>query len=285
MTNIFLKSALSIAFLALVLTSCDIVQAPYTENNIDTTTNPNIRKIVLEEYTGFRCGNCPAASDFAKKLRDSIFKDNNIIIMSIHAGPYALPKGTHKYDFRTTEATELDNFFGCSNAGNPNGLVSRVGYSTNHILRDGAWEEAIKTLIKAPPPNMSVDLTNTYNAANREVTATVKVKYWNAGSTNDNLCLYMIEDSVVQYQLDDRQVNPDVENYVHDHVFRTALTGTWGDTLSTTPPKARQTIEKTVKYIIPAGKDWRINKLKIIAFVYDNGATYEIWQADEKPVQ
>lgn len=281
-TNRFLKSILTVALLVLTLTSCDIIEAPYTEKKIDTTTNTNPRRIIIEEYTGFRCGNCPAASLVAKQIHETY--GDKVILMSIHAGPYALPKGTHKYDFRTPEATELDKFFGCSNAGNPNGLISRYGYSTSHILRDGAWEGAVTELLKTKP-KMTVDLTNSYNSATREVTATVKVKYLETGSINDNLCLYMIEDSVVQYQQDDDKTPPDVEDYVHNHVFRTALTGTWGEQLSATAPTAGQTIEKTVKYTIPAGKDWRINWLKIIAFVHDNNATYEIWQADVKPVQ
>jgi hypothetical protein len=281
MKNKFLKSLLSIALLALAVTSCDIIEAPYTEKNVPIDTTKTSRRIIIEEYTGFRCGNCPAASALAKQLHETY--GDKIILLSIHAGPYAQPKGTHKYDFRTPEATEMDKFFGCSNAGNPNGLISRYGYSTNHILRDGAWEGAVTSLLKIKP-KMTVDLTNEFDSTTQEITATVKIKYLEAGSTNDNLCLYMIEDSVVQYQLDDRQPNPEVEDYVHDHVFRTALTGTWGEQLSATAPTALQTIERTVKYIIPAGKDWRLSKLKIIAFVHDNNATYEIWQADVKPV-
>ena len=60
------------------LNSCDIIEAPYTEGNIiDTVLCPpqdfvanttHIRKVLVEDYTGHRCGECPQAAEIASSL-------------------------------------------------------------------------------------------------------------------------------------------------------------------------------------------------------------------------
>ena len=45
--------------------------------------NPNSKGILLEDYTGHKCTNCPAAAQIAKDLeQDSVL---NVIVASIHA--------------------------------------------------------------------------------------------------------------------------------------------------------------------------------------------------------
>jgi len=62
-----MKNILFIAFaFSIVITSCDVLEGPFDEqvnNNIDTTKP--LRKILLEDYTGHTCGNCPCAAEEA----------------------------------------------------------------------------------------------------------------------------------------------------------------------------------------------------------------------------
>jgi hypothetical protein len=203
--------------------------------------------------------------------------------LRVHAGGYAIPKGTHKYDFRTPEATEYDEFFGCSAAGNPNGLISRNGFPSNHILRSGTWEAKITEMI-AQKPKMHIDLTVTYNNGDSLISGSYKIKYLQDGSVNDNLCLYIVEDSVIQYQTDYRKTPPDIEDYNHMHIFRKALNGTWGEPISTTAPKAGDVFEAMYSFK-PDFAKWNPRNLVIVAFVHDNANTYEIWQVTQAKVR
>lgn len=263
--------------------SCDIIEPPYRETTkVDTNTTDYVRKVLIEEYTGFRCGNCPEAAEHAHKLAD-LYK-GKVFLLKVHAGYYAIPTNQYTYDFRTPEATELDKFFGCSKAGNPNGLISRYGYPTkSHILRDQKWEEAIKTLLKEKP-KMMININNSFEPSTREITVNAEIKFIEESKPNYALALYIVEDSIVQYQQDDRKRPPDVWDFVHDDVLRGSMNGTWGTILSDSPIPAGTTIQRQFKYVIPQEKDWRPQHLKIMAFVHDHQSSYEIYQIEVKKI-
>lgn len=264
--------------------SCDEINPPYTKTNtIDTTAKDNdtIRRILLEDYTGFKCVHCPTAADLAKKL-DTIYS-GRLVLMAVHAGFFADTDKVHTYNFKTPEGTELDKFFGNSDQGNPNGLISRFGYPNSTVLKSGKWESTIQSLLSTKP-KMSLKLTASYNQITRTISAKADIKYLQPGKTNDNLCVYILEDSIVKYQADVRYTPPDRWDYVHQHVLRGSFTGTWGEQLSKKDIATGTTFTKQYQYQIPAGKDWRTNKLKVIAFIHDFQNTYEVWQVNSAEV-
>ncbi|MCX7908167.1 MAG: Omp28 family outer membrane lipoprotein [Ignavibacteria bacterium] len=271
---------LLIFFLAMLcLMGCDEIQPPYLENPKNDDTTKYLQKILLEEYTGFRCGNCPEAAEVAHSLKEKY--PNNVILLTVHSGPYAKPTATKTYDFRTTIGEELDNFFGCSKAGNPNGMVNRIGFpSKSHILREGQWESAIQNLL-TNKPKLIINLTTNFEETNRKISATIVIKFLERSSPNYHLCLYIVEDSIVQYQRDDRKTPPDIDNYVHNNILRGGLTSTWGEKISDIPLEPQTTITKKYEYLIPSEKDWRPEKLRIIAFVHDKDSSFEILQVEE----
>lgn len=266
-------------FYIAIISGCDKINPPYFENTNSTDTTFQ-RKVLLEEYTGFRCGNCPEATEVAHNLKEKY--QSSLILLSIHAGGYAKPTSTYTYDFRTTIGNELDAFFGMSAAGNPDGMVNRLGYPTgSHILREGEWEGAIIQALKTKPV-CTLSLEPTYNEATRTINVKIKVKYIAEGTPNHHLCVYIAEDSIVQYQRDDRLSDPNVFDYVHNNVLRAGITSTWGEQLSPTAIQSNTMFTKEYSYQIPQDKDWRIQKLKIIAFVHDKDNSFEILQAEEQ---
>lgn len=277
------RIAATIFLMVLFLYSCDIIEPPYRETtNVDTSSTTFVRKVLIEEYTGFRCGNCPEAAEHAHKLAE--FYKGKVYTLKVHSGYYAIPTNQFTYDFRTTEGTELDKFFGCSKAGNPNGLISRYGFpSKAHILRDQKWEEAIKSLLKEKP-KMLINLNNGYDSVTREITSNVEIKFLEDSKPNYALAMYIVEDSIVQYQQDDRRRPPDVWDFVHDDILRGSMNGTWGTIISDNPIPAGTTIQRQFKYTIPQEKDWRPHQIKIMAFVHDHQNSYEIYQIEVKKI-
>lgn len=274
----FLKFALLFALL-LSIYSCDEIEPPYTENSTGIDTTKYEQKILLEEYTGFRCGNCPEATEIAHSIKEKY--PDNVILLSVHAGGYAKPTSAHPYDFRTPIGDELDNFFGCSKAGNPNGMVNRIGFpNKTHILREGQWESTITSLL-GNSPKLTITIITNYDSSNRKISVNTKFKFLEESSPNYHICIYIAEDSVVQYQRDDRKTPPDIENYVHNNVLRGGITSTWGEKISDVALAKGTIVEKKFEYVIPSDKDWRPNKLKVIAFVHDKDNTFEILQVEE----
>ena len=146
------------------------------------------------------------------------------------------------------------------------------------------WEGAIQNFLPTKP-KMSIKLSASFDQATRTISGTANIKYLQDGTSKDNLCLFILEDSIVQYQSDIRYTPPDRWDYVHNHVLRGSFTGTWGEQLSKTAIAKGTQFTKNFSYQIPAGKDWRTNKLKVLGFIHDFQNTYEVWQVAETDVK
>ncbi len=266
-------------FVVLLLASCDQVEKPYLqeENDDGQAADTGLaKKVVIEDYTGFKCGNCPAAHEEMHRLKEKY--GENLIPIVVHAGWFAKPSGEHTYDFRTETGNVWDDYFGISAAGNPNGMVNRVGYTEGeHILQPDSWEQQIEASINETPI-VSLEVEPIYLNQSREILVFINYNYFERLAEYHNLSVVITEDSVVQYQSDYRLDPPHIDNYVHKFVLRKSLNGAWGDKINT------QIGIKTYKYTIPEDSDWRPRKLNIVAFIHDLGETYEILQADANPL-
>ena len=119
----------------LIIVSCDKVK-----NVKDPNAEPIIgnRKVFVEDYTGHKCGNCPAAADTLKYLTKKY--PGQVVALAIHAGFFANINATYPTDLRNPTSTAYDNTFGVSLAGNPNGLINRSGFgSANFIKAYTTW--------------------------------------------------------------------------------------------------------------------------------------------------
>ena len=100
------------------ITSCDIVEGPYMIENgtnpVDTTSNNFVKKVLIEDYTGHTCPNCPDAARQLEAIQD--FYGDQVIGMAIHIGKaFAMPYPSSQspkfqYEFRTKWGEEYDNF-------------------------------------------------------------------------------------------------------------------------------------------------------------------------------
>lgn len=273
--NITLAMAITIA----TLFSCDIIEPPYLEDdNSPIPQDSIVRKVLLEDFTGFRCKSCPQAMRIAEQIETHY--SGQVIVVAVHAGYYATPQSNRpwSYDFRTEAGTVYDNFFGISLVGNPNGMINRTGYATgNHIYGPNSWAQSIHNLIDSEP-KMTLALDAVYNNETREIVVDAKIEYLKQGKSNHQLTIYAIEDGIVHYQLDG---DADVLDYVHNHVLRGALNGTWGETISNSDISIGQKFEKRITYTIPQDSDWNTGKMKIVGYIHDFGDTYEVLQAEQ----
>ena len=103
----------------LIITSCDVVEGPYlTDENvnpIDTITNTYVKNVLVEDFTGHLCPNCPDAAREIDAIHD--IYGEQIIAMAIHvsksfARPYPSSQAPiFQYDFRTQWGDNWDNFY------------------------------------------------------------------------------------------------------------------------------------------------------------------------------
>lgn len=263
---------------ALVFSSCDVIDEPYTEGG-GPTPNPdsNKRTVLIEDYTGHQCPNCPEAAEIAHNLQ-SLYP-GQVVVVAVHAGYFAdLASPNYMTDFRNPVSTALDSYFGVSAVGNPNGLINRKEYSGNRIVGPGNWATYVADLL-TQSPQASIKVEHTFNSGTKAIDASVKVKYAAAFDNPIMVSLYLTEDSIVDYQKNNNPsigTVPEISNYVHMHVLRGSMNNTWGDTLSKVPVIAGDSITKNFNYTITSSA-WNTSKMNIVAFIYD-AVTLEVIQ-------
>lgn len=264
--------------------SCDVIKAPYTESLVTPTdpgdTSVAVKKVLLEDFTGFYCGTCPPASEIAAAL-DSTYGDRLVVLgihanffadVSLHSAPYNSP------DMRTPAGEEYYNYFGISS--NPSGLVNRKKVSGDLILSKNAWASAVANEL-ALEPELKIKLNPQYSASDRKLNLTATISYVKPGSELDKLVLLITETPVVAAQKDYRLPSPsNILDYKHKHVLRDNINGTWGDLLNTAAPSAGTVVTKTYQYTLPA----QVNpdNVHIVGFVHRQlPDSREVIQAEE----
>ncbi len=117
------------------------------------------KQVLLEDYTGHKCVNCPEAAIFAHNLADEL--DHKLVIIAIHAGFYAKPDPDNGYpaDLRTTSGEELYTDFEIF--ANPIGMINRGEYSGNMQVFPDNWETVINDQL-AMDPVAGLSLKNKY---------------------------------------------------------------------------------------------------------------------------
>ncbi|MBK6444947.1 MAG: Omp28-related outer membrane protein [Bacteroidetes bacterium] len=314
-----MKTSFSFGLILLVgfllwMTSCDKVDAPYRTTtsvgvvyiNNDTVvidgdtlgfnsdnTNPG-KKVLAEDYTGILCGNCPYAGI---KLNDTIQPayGDRLVVVSVHAGffaepcpgglacPGSQPAGAFQTDFRTTTGEEWDHNFGNSNAGNPNGLIDRVGFPTSqHIKSPSSWATVIQQRSNVPAP-FAIRVQKVYDAASRELKIAVQARAVSDLSGDYKLTVILTEDSLTDWQEWYPPVTPEYDpNYIHRHVLRTSVNSDYGETIASGTITGGTLALRGFKYTLnPA---WVSNHMRIVAFVSDE-TTYEVKQVEALWVQ
>lgn len=260
-------------YMSLLLTSCEEnmpIIPPLGPQEVGE------RKVLVEEFTGVRCPNCPPGSAELESLQ-SLYGDN-LVIVSIHAsGSFAIPLDNSQYDFRTEAGEQVRNYLGQA-FGYPSAVINRKllpGRSTLQ-LNQAAWAGTIEEEVKSDPA-LALTISSTFDQDSRTLSATVRLLPNSTISESLNLSIILTEDNLL-----DPQLTPEgeVENYLHRHVFRTMLTRFDGDPLAKL--SKGQVVEKTYLFTLPA--EWKVEQCRLVAFVHQTGTTKYIWQVNTAPV-
>ena len=264
----------------LFIMSCDKVDEPYLKSigsNSDTIgPTEKIRKVLLEEFTGQKCPNCPEGTELAHSLK-AVYGDK-LILMSIHAGYFSVPgSAPFTTDFRTPEGTAIHDFFQAIYY--PTGMVDRMDYNGNKVMGKDDWESAIANIIDLDP-DANIAISNTYDPNNRNLICHLETTFFNSLDGTFNICAFLVESGIVSPQQNDTGI---VVDYIHDHMLRTSLNGTWGEAVGADGTATTDDVLVN-EYTISIPEEYDADNCAIVAFVY-NTSTYDIIQAEEDPVK
>jgi hypothetical protein len=256
---------------ALIFAACDEVEAPYQPDasELINAIGPNNKNVLILEFTGWQCGNCPKAHHTVHEL-EKLYPEGHIVAVGIHAGSYAVPFDGP--DFRTEVSTQLEQEFQAGLAGFPIGIVNMKKIDGSFLAYVSAWEkEVFKEAILEKQVDIQLDAK--YSNSTKDIKVNVAVDYLQPSLSGSNLSVYLVQDSIIAKQKNDELKPPMVEDYVHMNVLRESFNGVWGVPVNA----SSNTREFTMN--IADKPDWKPENLRVVAFVHDYKGTREVFQA------
>jgi len=180
---------LSLFILSLTF-SCDVIEK-------DNFTDPEAdfpwvgKKVLIEDFTGYKCTNCPQASSELKTIEE--LYPGKVVGIAIHAGFFAQPSGDFITDFRTTEGNELADFFEPEVF--PIGMINRQGYPQNILLSYTDWASiAGEQLLQAPTIDLSISEENN--------SVIIQARRLSESNNSLKLVVCITEDGIIYKQID-----------------------------------------------------------------------------------
>lgn len=235
------------------------------------------RNVLIEEFTGVRCNNCPAGAQAIEALLAQ--HGNRLVAVSVHAGPFAPPYPESLYDFRTPAGTQILSFLG-EPLGYPTAVVNRRKFAQESSLQLGQakWAGYIEQELSVPP-RVKLAVNPSFNAATRDLQADITVFVQETFAEPDvRLNVALIEDNITDYQLTPAGKQAD---YVHKHVLRAMLTSATGNLIQENLNTGSRFCKR---YTLNLPTGWKERDCKVVAFVSLGGASKDVLQVAQAKI-
>lgn len=258
--NILYSAA--VAAMTIALGSCSNIGED--ERLIEVEIPQAQRAVLIEDFTGQFCPNCPNAADEIETLSEAYGSDK-IIAVAIHSGPQGFAGGTEEMPGLMTDlGNEYYNGYGIEYQ--PQGVIDKDGKKLAYT----DWAAAVRSELQKVAL-LNIEVTNDYAEATRKLTVKTNVETVKGvdGTIGGTLQLWLVEDGITSIQsMPDGSYNM---SYTHNHVFRDAVNGKQGEPVSMTEDTPA---EKTYTYDIPA--NWKPEHLSVVAFVYNGSGVLQV---------
>ncbi|MCT4582365.1 MAG: Omp28-related outer membrane protein [Flavobacteriales bacterium] len=247
------------------------------------TANSNIlQNVLIEDYTGHTCTNCPAAAVVAKNIEDA--NPGRVFVASIHAGTastFQAPEPPEfPMDFRTEEGNiyinEIPSFFA-----NPVGTINRQSNGLGNTLwyTSTSWANetnaALTNTVKA-----GIQVQTNFFPQTRGLFIHTESEFLTNLSVEHDIVIYLIRKTVISAQ---KMANGTTEeNYHHHNVMSGTINGAWGTRLGDNISAGDKIYNDFAMELPNSANDttYNIDNLSLITYIY-NKDTYEIIQALE----
>jgi Outer membrane protein Omp28 len=203
-----MKKIISILSLAFIVGSCCKEQIPAglqltgggkqvgdTTYILPAIPAAQLKNVLVEEFTGVRCANCPVAAAALKNIQ--LATPNRIFAAKFHTGGLAIPVINTDPDFRCDQADDIDNALGGAAPGQPAAVINRIlNLSTgkfSNAYSSGKWPLMISQELVEPT---IVNLKLEKNVTGQDIQAVCSFTFTDTTSEPLSYCLYLTESKV-----------------------------------------------------------------------------------------
>jgi thiol-disulfide isomerase/thioredoxin len=245
--------------------------------------------VLIEEFTGQSCPNCPAAHETIKGLEAANPGRVNVIAMYKYSFPQTIPPHGYKYDLRDSAATNVADKVYSSVGFMPSAGVDRIPSGGGILLTSSLWAGVFSSAL-AGDYGVNLKVSSSWDSSSQQATIVALITYTKAVSIPQNLSIAIVEDGMVdkqEYPAGDPNFPSGVnEAYKFTNVLRGVVTASpWGDPIlqNMTTKEAGRVSQMVYTYklktkspaIVPA-------KCRIVAFVSNvNGSDIKVVQSTQ----
>lgn len=220
------------------------------------------RCILVEDYTGQNCVNCPTATTIVEELQRTYTADT-IIAVAIHSGALGVkPSEKHPDGLATELGDRYYNYWKIEYQ--PMGIIDR----SDGPLDKDIWTAKVTWDLQQPQTSrVNIDVAATFDDDSHilDIEADIIAA---EGNTEGKLQLWLTEDSITAFQ---KMPDGSTDNsYVHNHVLRDAINGDWGEDLRLTEGNV-----KHFSHTYRVNSAWNVRNLAIVAFVYNGNGVVQ----------
>jgi thiol-disulfide isomerase/thioredoxin len=217
------------------------------------------KNVLLVDFTGQRCVNCPKANEEIEKLQEQ-YGGDTVIAVGMHSGPPGFKGNSKVLGLATDLGDTYYNYWGIEYQ--PTGVIDYLGKFDYPAWAATVTEQLQKTT--------TVTINATAEGEGTDLHGSVTVEFSDE-LVRGNLQLWLVEDSITALQsMPDGSVN---KEYLHMHVFRDAVNGTWGTDLTSINSA---TWNPTMNYEYTLNEGWNRDHMWLIAFVYDDSGVLQV---------
>jgi hypothetical protein len=284
-----MKSIYKLTFACLIvfLIGCDEIDQPKVEFWIyrddlygpapafGSSGEPH-RKVLLEDFTGHDCGNCPNGHVKAAELLDQYGSD--LAVVAVHAGSLAAPFPPNYPDDWTTPEGQYYLLTQVGSDVMPKGRTNRLA-DASIIHSPSAWPAKVAEAF-AIAPEVNLQLNVSYVAANQDLNVHVNSEWFSNLTGSYRLVIMITENEIYAPQLwynHDPEYNPE---YLHEHMLRATVSGATGLEVVANPQAASN---QTSSYTFDWNNAWIPEHCEVVAIITE-GENGRVLNVQKTPV-
>jgi len=242
-----------------------VLDSTYTSTPIPT---PQAKNVLLEDFTGVHCDNCPNAQHEALKIINS--DPDRVVVVAVHSSDFSIPGVGGFPDFRTTHGNDL--YVAMGNPGSePWGAIDRkVLGSTNQILEGYAQWSALISSEQETTPGVNLNvISKSFDPSTGTLSMKVAATFTQSYSVPYYMSVDITETGIKGKQQtgDDKTYPPTGVNdsFTFAHVLRKMMSP-WNGFKIASAPQAGQTYRVRFSTVLPS--NWVADSCKVVSFVH-----------------
>lgn len=255
------------AVMASAFVACDDISEKDRFIKVDATEAQRV--VLIEDFTGQNCSNCPDAHVVIESLEEQY--GDAVVAVSIHGGKLAISRENTVFGALVGLANPEGDYYNTKFQvpSWPKGMINRNG----QLYEYSDWASTVRNEITRPSDlGIELDARLLSNADDESKSIKIDVELLPQADIEGALQVWVLESGIVARQT---TMTGRDNNYVHNNVLRAAVNGDDGE-----PVQLKSGVHHTASYSIDIRYNdkerWNPENLSVVAFVYAADGVHQV---------